>query len=268
MGIFTPIRRRPAAVSTPVLVLFPIRCLYHDPAGDGQLPHLRRRASQRVLDSAPMWKLRPGVRLRDRTASPTSPSQRGIECAATRSADDVRRADPPRRRSDRGRHRGRDGPSRSSSSTSSPVPRPMQGPRRPPSSPRRCEESLRAPAELASSLGIETEPLRVLSPRPIDALVDSAASDGRACWSWVGPERLGRRFVAAASASGPRPRPGRRPRSLSNPRVSASAMRSPIMMLGRFVFARGICGINEASATTTPSTPLSLPAASQTDCGP
>lgn len=34
------------------------------------------------------------------------------------------------------------------------------------------EESLRAPAELAASLGVAAERLRVLSPHPIDALVE------------------------------------------------------------------------------------------------
>lgn len=34
------------------------------------------------------------------------------------------------------------------------------------------EDSLRVPAELAASLGIPAERLRVLSPRPIDALVE------------------------------------------------------------------------------------------------
>lgn len=50
------------------------------------------------------------------------------------------------------------------SSVSAPAPTPIVTPA--------VEESLRAPAELAVSLGVATERLRVLSPRPIEALVE------------------------------------------------------------------------------------------------
>jgi hypothetical protein len=43
-----------------------------------------------------------------------------------------------------------------------------------------------------------------------------------------------------------------------------SAIRSPTITAGRFVLARGITGINEQSATTTPSSPRTRPAPSQT----
>lgn len=50
------------------------------------------------------------------------------------------------------------------SSMAAPAPTPVVVPE--------VEESLRFPAELARSLGIPTERLRVLSPRPIDALIE------------------------------------------------------------------------------------------------
>ncbi len=57
------------------------------------------------------------------------------------------------------------------------------------------EESLRAPAELAASLGVETERLRVLSPRPIEALVE-IVGERRPGLLVIGsdPARLRRRF--------------------------------------------------------------------------
>ena len=59
------------------------------------------------------------------------------------------------------------------------------------------EESLRGPAELAASLGIQTERLRVLSPRPIDALVE-LIDERRPGLLVLGfePSRLRRRFRA------------------------------------------------------------------------
>ena len=47
----------------------------------------------------------------------------------------------------------------------------------------------------------------------------------------------------------------------------ASAINSPTSTAGRFVFARGITGISEQSATTTPSRPRTRPAPSQTASG-
>jgi nucleotide-binding universal stress UspA family protein len=57
------------------------------------------------------------------------------------------------------------------------------------------EESLRAPAELAASLGVQTERLRVLSPRPIEALVE-LVEERRPGLLVIGadPTRLRRRF--------------------------------------------------------------------------
>jgi nucleotide-binding universal stress UspA family protein len=49
-------------------------------------------------------------------------------------------------------------------SNSAPAPTPVVTPE--------VEESLRAPAELAASLGVAAERLRVLSPRPLEALVE------------------------------------------------------------------------------------------------
>jgi hypothetical protein len=46
-----------------------------------------------------------------------------------------------------------------------------------------------------------------------------------------------------------------------------STIRSPTMSAGRFVFARGTTGISEQSATTTPSSPRTRPAPSQTASG-
>jgi nucleotide-binding universal stress UspA family protein len=59
------------------------------------------------------------------------------------------------------------------------------------------EESLRAPAEFAASLGVETERLRVLSPRPIEALVE-LVGERRPGLLVIGadPTRLRRRFRA------------------------------------------------------------------------
>ena len=59
------------------------------------------------------------------------------------------------------------------------------------------EASLRAPAELAASLGVKTERLRVLSPHPIDALVE-LVGERRPGLLVIGsdPNRLGRRFRA------------------------------------------------------------------------
>ena len=47
----------------------------------------------------------------------------------------------------------------------------------------------------------------------------------------------------------------------------ASTIRSPTITAGRFVFARGMTGIREQSATTTPSSPRTRPAPSQTASG-
>jgi len=57
------------------------------------------------------------------------------------------------------------------------------------------EDSLRTPAELAASLGVTTERLRVLSPHPIEALVE-LVEERRPGLLVIGsdPERLGRRF--------------------------------------------------------------------------
>ncbi len=61
------------------------------------------------------------------------------------------------------------------------------------------EESLRAPAELAASLGVMAERLRILSPRPIDALVE-LVGERRPGLLVLGarPDRLRRRFWARA----------------------------------------------------------------------
>ena len=59
------------------------------------------------------------------------------------------------------------------------------------------EESLRAPAELAASFGVVTERLRVLSPRPIEALVE-LVDERRPGLLVIGadPSRLRRRFLS------------------------------------------------------------------------
>jgi len=61
------------------------------------------------------------------------------------------------------------------------------------------EESLRAPAQLAASLGIRSERLRVLTPRPIEALVE-LVTDREPGLLVLGsdPARLRRRFWAKA----------------------------------------------------------------------
>jgi nucleotide-binding universal stress UspA family protein len=62
------------------------------------------------------------------------------------------------------------------------------------------EESLRRPAELARSLGVEVERLRVRSPHPVDALLEVAAELEPALLVF-GPDRTrlrGRRYRKAA----------------------------------------------------------------------
>lgn len=60
------------------------------------------------------------------------------------------------------------------------------------------EESLRAPAALAASLGVEVERLRLCSPHPVDALLE-LVRERRPGLLVVGPERarLGRRSKRA-----------------------------------------------------------------------
>jgi nucleotide-binding universal stress UspA family protein len=139
-----------------------------------------------------------GVRLRDRTAPPTSPPRR--ESSASRPVllttfDVPILPDAASIAVDAAVEAGRPlivvnviggsfYPSRVA-----PAPTPVVAPD--------VENSLRVPAELAASLGVETERLRVLSPHPIDAHVE-LVGERRPGLLVIGsdPDRLGRRFRA------------------------------------------------------------------------
>ena len=69
------------------------------------------------------------------------------------------------------------------------------------------EDALRAPAELAHSLAVEVERLRLCSPRPIEALLELVAERAPGLLV-VGPdrERLKRRTYAKLDEADPRAR--------------------------------------------------------------